>query len=718
MQNLDSLEAYLATYGPLLGKQAQQSLAPLHLPGRDGLPELRLLRQPFEAQAHVVAATAKTLRRQKSCLIVAECGVGKTLLAMAAAHAHAGGRPYRALVFCPGQLCRKWQRELEETIPGAVVRHINSFADLLDLDRRASRPGVEWWIVGRDRAKLGARWRGAAWRRLQMGEAHLRCPTCGRRLLEKGGVALTPAALARERLRCQYVLEEAGVLAEGCGAPLWQYTGALRRWEPARYIHKRLKGFFDYLVLDEIHEEKSADSAQGNAAGSLAAACKKVLALTGTLIGGYAEHLRPLLFRLAPRSLIEEGLGWKNAIPFSERYGRIETVIRDRGGAERGADNKQSRGSSRSKTKTIRPGVMPTLFGRHLIGNSVFLSLSEVADNLPLLTEEVHAIPMDGELAGHYAVIDKALTTAIKDMLVRSGGGDRRLLGTMLNVLLAYPDYPYDWGPVGYSERGEGGGDGAWITVCTPANLAPGLVREKEKKLIELVKAEVDWGRQVWVYVQYTDKRDVQSRLEGFLKAEGLRVGSLRASVAPAKREEWIATNAPVLDVVLSHPRLVETGLDLFDKRGRHNFSTLIFYETGYNLFTMRQASRRAWRIGQKLPCKVLYLYYASTLQERAMALMGRKMAAALAIEGKFSSEGLAAMAGEDGGSVEMALARSLADRLEEGDAQRSWGKVCSEPAVIPLRPRLSREDRIRKILATDFAALRQRRSSWGSRSS
>jgi hypothetical protein len=126
---------------------------------------------------------------------------------------------------------------------------------------------------------------------------------------------------------------------------------------------------------------------------------------------------------------------------------------------------------------------------------------------------------------------------------------------------------------------------------------------------------------------------------------------------------------------VLSHPKLVETGLDLFDKAGSYNFSTLIFYQTGYNLFTMRQASRRAWRIGQHKDCKVVYLYYGGTLQARAMALMGNKMEAAQALEGKFSAEGLASMAGEQG-SAEMALAKSLANRIDEGDAARHRAKV------------------------------------------
>src|ERR1700681_3970805 len=89
----------------------------------------------------------------------------------------------------------------------------------------------------------------------------------------------------------------------------------------------------------------------------------------------------------------------------------------------------------------------------------------------------------------------------------------------------------------------------------------------------------------------------------------------------------------------VSHPRLVETGLDLFDKGGRHNFPTICFYETGYNLFTLRQASRRSWRIGQREPCRIVYFHYENTMQQRAMALMGKKLTAAQALEGSFSTE-------------------------------------------------------------------------------
>jgi hypothetical protein len=471
------------------------------------------------------------------------------------------------------------------------------------------------------------------------------------------------------------VLGADSTLQPGCGAALWQNTGELRRWEPALLIKRRLPQFFRYLVLDEAHETKGPDTAQGHAAGALAAACGKVIALTGTLIGGYAEHLRPLLFRLAPGSLVSEGLTWEAAMPFNERYGRVETRITERsGGRQRdGADNRQSRGASRSKTRSVRPGVAPTLFGKHLIDKAVFLSLAEVADGLPPLAEECIPVEMDAVVAAEYGRLESELSVAIQEMVRR---GDRRLLGPMLQTLLAYPDLPYGWGPVGYREKGEGGGEGAFVTVCTPADLDPETIRPKEGQLIELCQAEKAAGRQVWVFVQGTDKHDVQSRLQTLLLAAGLKVGSLRSNVSLAKREEWIAKNGPKVDCVISHPRLVETGLDLFDAAGRYDFATLVFHASGYNLFTLRQAARRAWRIGQTLPCRVVYLYYGGTMQARAMALMGKKLAAAQALEGRFGADGLVALAGEDGGSVEMELARSLAERLDEAELRRTWRKV------------------------------------------
>jgi len=68
---------------------------------------------------------------------------------------------------------------------------------------------------------------------------------------------------------------------------------------------------------------------------------------------------------------------------------------------------------------------------------------------------------------------------------------------------------------------------------------------------------------------------------------------------------------------------------------------SLIFFESGYSLHTLRQASRRSWRIGQRQPVRVFYLHYEETMQSSCLRLMGRKLLVSLAMEGKFSREGL-----------------------------------------------------------------------------
>lgn len=89
------------------------------------------------------------------------------------------------------------------------------------------------------------------------------------------------------------------------------------------------------------------------------------------------------------------------------------------------------------------------------------------------------------------------------------------LTGTMLQSLLAYPDHPYDWEPLGYDE------DGQFVTVAIPDSLPRGTVREKERFTVDTVRAEVEQGRKCWVYVQNTQKRDVQQRMVQTLQDAG-----------------------------------------------------------------------------------------------------------------------------------------------------------------------------------------------------
>ena len=157
-------------------------------------------------------------------------------------------------------------------------------------------------------------------------------------------------------------------------------------------------------------------------------------------------------------------------------------------------------------------------------------------------------------------------------------------------------------------------------------------------------------------------------------------------TVKPRERLQWIEDTVRKVDVIICRAELVKTGIDFFSKKPcGHNFNAINFYETGYNPFTMQQAARRAWRIGQSKDCRVYYLHYFGTMQQRAMALMARKMAAMMALDGRLSVEGLAGMAGDE--SAAMALARSISNNIETADIQRNWVKVSSsrKPASRPL---------------------------------
>ena len=388
----ENLKEYLDRYGPLVAERARQAFEPLHIPATDAVVALDLKRPMLPAQGHVVTAAVKTLRRQKAVFLCCECGTGKSQMGACTVHAHAAGKPYRAIVMCPPHLVETWRAELEWVFPaGAVeIRVLEKWTELLALPREKPAKPI-WLIMGETLAKNGPYWRVAA---VKDSRGVLRCPDCGAQLRGKGGDGgnfLSVKDLERSRKQCTADVPTRRLDADGnpvarrCGAALWQYVGRHPVWAPADYIHKHLKGVFDYLICDEVHEEKSETSARANALGALVASCRKVVAMTGTLIGGKAGHVRSLLFRLSPKSLKVENLSWQDDMEFARRYGRVDTIVTEKIGAV--DDNRRSHGKSTTKRQAEQPGIMPTLYGRHLIGNTIFLSLKDVAADLPAYNE-------------------------------------------------------------------------------------------------------------------------------------------------------------------------------------------------------------------------------------------------------------------------------------------------------------------------------------------
>lgn len=126
------------------------------------------------------------------------------------------------------------------------------------------------------------------------------------------------------------------------------------------------------------------------------------------------------------------------------------------------------------------------------------------------------------------------------------------------------------------------------------------------------------------------------------------------STVETARREDWILDQVDRgIDVLLTNPELVKTGLDLLD------FPTIAFLQTGYNVYTLQQAARRSWRIGQKHPVRVIFFGYAGSSQITCLQLMAKKIAVTQSTSGDVPESGLDSL-NQDGDSVEMALARQL----------------------------------------------------------
>jgi hypothetical protein len=233
--------------------------------------------------------------------------------------------------------------------------------------------------------------------------------------------------------------------------------------------------------------------------------------------------------------------------------------------------------------------------------------------------------------------------------------------------LLVYPDHPYGLGTLYGKEFDPELKRTARFVIAEPRDPAEDGAYSKERKLVEEIKKELAEGRRCQVFVVYTTKHDVTARLRRILDNEGIRTAVLRSSVDTSKREAWYARQVKDgIQAVICHPKLVETGLDLLD------FPTILFYESGYSLHTLRQASRRSWRIGQRRPVRVKFLCYEGTMQTSCLRLMGKKLLVALTMEGKFAGEGLQSIDEDD--DMLSAMARELVQRNGIGEtADAVW---------------------------------------------
>ncbi len=656
----------------------------------------------------------KAWETRTSASAIAECGTGKTLIALASMFAHAQGRGFTAIAMVPPQLVLKWARECFLTLPGVRVFLIDgvrngvgsnghsginevrlrdgqvrreglksTLSDLrLAKQYRSARkrwqttcPGPGIFIVSRERAKLGYFWRHS-YRIARSGPVNgaVVNPDTGKPILTAEDQLRTPDF--RKAKHAELVVPNTEAPAKSRRtfySPLWQADGKrVRRAAPVDFIGRYLKGFFDYAIADEMHELAN-ETAQGQALGTLAASVKRTLALTGTFSGGYADEAFNNLFRLHPARMLAAGFEYSAAgvRSFGEAYGVLERVT-----TIEPADNACSEARVSKQIKR-RPGASPLLFGHFLMDTAAFLSLEDIAEALPPYREEVLAVDMDPVLKSAYSRLEEDIKQALRDY-----PRNQSVLSVGMNALLLYPDRPFGMGDLTASIQNPETGGREKVVISSPADLDRKSVYAKEKRLLEEIRSELANGRKCQIFAVYTQKRDVTQRLQAILQSEGIRAEILSTDTPPERREAWYEDRLRHgMQVSIAHPRLVMTGLDLLE------MPSIFFYESGYSTHVLRQASRRSWRIGQKKPVRVCYMSYAHTAQERCLRLMGKKMLVSLALEGKLASHGLTAMEQDD--DLLTALARELVTEKGIGECAAAVWKLLQREATVVLKPML-----------------------------
>ncbi|WP_282156229.1 DEAD/DEAH box helicase [Cytobacillus gottheilii] len=386
---------------------------------------------------------------------------------------------------------------------------------------------------------------------------------------------------------------------------------------------------------------KGGMTAQGNSLGSLAAVSKKVVAGTGTLFGGKAEDVYFLLWRLFPAEMVKSGYKFEEVTRFNEEYGNIEETTYERKEASGEYSNTNSRGGDRRTSKKVLPGISPFIFGRFMVHNVINVRLKDVwPDPVELVDTPTIFVPMPEELKSNYQGMINQFESAIHSL-----DDGYKLYMPMTDYGIAYPDNPFTFPSATMKDT-----DGDRKLIWKASHMDPNCTLPKEQKLQEIIQGEIAEGRKSIVYVRDTgssvSERDIRPRLQQKLEEIGAKVCILDSSTTKTNlRSDWLKKKIEKenFDVCIVSQELVKVGLDLLCT------PTLIYYQFSWSLFTINQSSRRAWRIGQTQECRLFYLAYEDSFQQKMAELIALKNRATAAINGEVSSDGLSAMLGDSG---------------------------------------------------------------------
>ncbi|HEY6324408.1 MAG TPA: DUF6094 domain-containing protein, partial [Thermoanaerobaculia bacterium] len=437
-------------------------------------------------------------------------------------------------------------------------------------------------------------------------------------LAERLRLAEDPDAVRRDLLDLLFELLFASATWKarpGCGAALHTTTPRPRRYPLARYILRKKRRFFSILVLDEAHEFSTGGSAQQRAAHRLVQLPGvPVIALTGSLMGGYASSLFANAWALSRR--FREQFELDEMGPFVNRYGYRKFLVVTN--AAKTLPKARSYGRQTDRTdgdgpQILRqlgeaPGVLPLYVLEHVLPTGLVMAKDDLDEELPPCSEEPIAVQgsrddlLDAKLLAEFGRLRTALVNQI-----RADRGSERA-GLLWGAMAELPSYldlaNEECGRFVIAYPEEAGGE----TVAVGASFPASWRSPKERWLLSELRAELDAGRRVLVFLRHTGRHGFVKRLRRLIEED---LGDQPSFLDPGKvptgiREHWLSG---VIErgcrVLLVHPKAVQTGLNNLTA-----FHTAIWYEgPDFDARVTRQANGRPHRIGQTRPVRLIYPY-------------------------------------------------------------------------------------------------------------
>lgn len=650
-----------------------------------------LLKQPYPRQARVAIAGYEYLKKNNALIYSAMMGTGKTLISLCLAFLQAVrvSKNLNYAIVCPTHLVDKWIKEIESTIPQWLdyeICLIKSGVEFLSFARDRNRKRVRFYVFSKEVCKLSYTRdepsRSVLFaRNISSFEKEYVCPHCGnvyseyevQRFSEFSAFlkGLGNGEKKKLELYCRKCTIQSNAFVSSSFKEFCGFHSGQRQKpslndrkisvsEAIRSIGN--KGLFDLLLIDEAHEFSNKDTLQGKAMSLLVRHSKKVVGLTGTILNGYVSSLYHLLFTFFPKKMISMGYGYGQEKKFSSVFGGFDKKV-ELTASECRKINKdgfflEDGGVSKlGGEKRVAPIINPSLL-RFLISNTIFMGLEDLNISLPKYSESVCFVTP--ECNPSYIEYIGALANEMAD---KESLFAKKFVGAFVNHSLAILDLPF----LKFESKAEIVIDECEMTkefVYEPY-FKEDYITNKEHRLFELLLDELKQGRKCLVYVHFSSESikrvvGVLQRLFSERKMGYISVEGMSSSVSAQKRETWLkAKNA---DVLVTNPELVKTGLDLYQ------YPTIIYHQFGYNIQTIKQSSRRAWRLGQTQECKTIFLCYAKSSQSIALNLVARKIKASNDVEGKVlvSSNDISFLASGEEWDIRNAIAQSMLSKKDK----------------------------------------------------